>query len=43
MERISYGELHEIDVAADKAGMIITADMLAEDILDLLEVKVESL
>lgn len=36
-ERISYGELHEIDVAADQAGIAVTEEMLADDILDQLE------
>lgn len=36
-ERISYGELFEIDVAADKAGIEVTDEMLAGDILDKLE------
>lgn len=36
-ERISYGELHEIDCAADEAGITVTDEMLAGDILDELE------
>ncbi len=36
-ERISYGELAEIDSAAVEAGIIVTDEMLAGDILDELE------
>lgn len=36
-ERISYGELAEIDDAAAVAGIVVTDEMLAGDILDALE------
>ena len=36
-ERISYGELVEIDSAAIKAGIQLTEEMLAGDVLDALE------
>lgn len=36
-ENISYHELLEIDGAAAVAGVTVTEDMLAEDILDALE------
>lgn len=36
-ERISYGELVEIAAAADEAGIEITEEMMAADILDALE------
>lgn len=38
-ERISYGELAEIDAAAAEANITITEEMLAGDILDELEKK----
>jgi hypothetical protein len=37
-ERISYGELAEIDCAAAEAGIAVTEEMLAGDILDELEI-----
>ncbi len=36
-ERISYGELAEIDAAAEEAGIEVTEEMLASDILDALD------
>jgi hypothetical protein len=36
-ERISYGELAEIDSAAAEAGIVVTDEMLAGDVLDELE------
>lgn len=36
-ERISYGELHEIECACEEAGIHITEGMLAEEQLDALE------
>lgn len=36
-ERISMGELVEIDTAAAEAGINVTEEMLAGDILDMLE------
>jgi hypothetical protein len=43
-ERISYGELHEIDCAADDDGIEIKTEegMMAGDILDALEEKLIS-
>lgn len=38
-ERISYDELNEIQVAADEAGIVVTDEMMAGDILDELEAK----
>lgn len=37
-ERISYDELHEIDCAADAAKIEIVEGMMADDILEALEV-----
>lgn len=36
-ERISYGELAEIDAMAASAGIEVTDEMMASDILDALE------
>lgn len=36
-ENISYAELAEIDIAATRAGITVTDEMLASDILDKLE------
>ena len=36
-ERISYGELAEIDAAAAEAKIEVTDEMLADEILDKLE------
>ena len=36
-ERISYGELAEIDSAAAIAEIVVTDEMMADDILDELE------
>lgn len=36
-ERISYGEIAEIDAAAEIAGIVIKEGMMAGDILDELE------
>lgn len=36
-ERISYGELAEIDSAAAEAGIVVTEEMMPDDILDELE------
>lgn len=36
-ESISYGELAEIDAMAAKAGIEVTDEMMASDILDALE------
>ncbi len=38
-QRISYAELAEIDSAADAAGITVTEEMLAGDILDELEAR----
>ena len=37
LEQISYGELHEIQCASEYAGIEITDEMFADDLLDALE------
>lgn len=39
-ERLSYGELSEIYSAAEEKGINVTDEMLADDVLDLLELGV---
>lgn len=36
-EDISYGELLEIDIEADRLGIVVTEEMMAGDILEAIE------
>ena len=42
LERISYGELAEIDSAAIEAGITLAEDMFAGNVLDELEARLEA-